>query len=29
MFSKKMQDAMNDHLNAELYAAYVYLSMAA
>ncbi len=29
MFSKKMQDAMNDHLNAELYAAYLYLSMAA
>jgi len=29
MFSKKMQDAMNDHLNAELYAAYLYLSMEA
>ena len=29
MYSKKMQDAMNDHLNAELYAAYLYLSMSA
>ena len=29
MFSKKMQKALNDHLNAELYAAYLYLAMAA
>lgn len=29
MFSKKSQKAMNDHLNAELYAAYLYLAMAA
>lgn len=29
MLSKKMQDALNDQINAELYSAYLYLSMAA
>lgn len=29
MFSKKMADALNDHVNKELYSAYLYLSMAA
>ncbi len=29
MFSKKMQKALNNHLNAELYAAYMYVAMAA
>jgi len=29
MLSKKMEDALNDHINAELYAAYLYLSMSA
>ncbi|RME80811.1 MAG: ferritin [Caldilineae bacterium] len=29
MLSKKLQDAINEQINAELYSAYVYLSMAA
>ena len=29
MISKKMQDAMNEQINAEIYSAYLYLSMAA
>jgi ferritin len=29
MISKKMQDAVNDQINAELYSSYLYLSMAA
>jgi ferritin len=29
MLSKKMQDALNEHLNAELYSGYLYLSMSA
>jgi ferritin len=29
MLSKKMQDALNEQINAELYSAYLYLSMAA
>lgn len=29
MISKKMQDALNEQTNAELYSAYLYLSMAA
>lgn len=29
MTSKKMQDALNNHLNEELYSSYLYLSMAA
>lgn len=29
MISRKMQDALNDQVNAELYSAYLYLSMAA
>ena len=29
MLNKKIEDAFNDQLNAELYSAYLYLSMAA
>ena len=29
MIGKKMQDALNDQINAELYSAYIYLAMAA
>lgn len=29
MLSKKMQDALNEQINAELYSAYIYLSMSA
>ncbi|MDZ7626569.1 MAG: ferritin-like domain-containing protein [Ignavibacteriaceae bacterium] len=29
MLSKKMQDALNKHLNEEFYSSYLYLSMAA
>ena len=29
MLGKKMQDAINEQINAELYSAYLYLSMAA
>ena len=29
MISKKMEDALNDQINAELYSAYLYLAMAA
>jgi ferritin len=29
MLSKKMANALNDHVNKELYSAYLYLSMAA
>ena len=29
MISKKMQDALNDQLNFELYSSYIYFSMAA
>ncbi len=29
MISKKMLDALNNHLNEELYSSYLYLSMAA
>ena len=29
MIGKKMQDAINDQINAELYSSYLYLSMSA
>ncbi len=29
MFSQKLQDAINDQINAELYSAYIYLAMSA